>query len=403
MHISTTPVGRRPMTRAILSGLQKAIPTKKGRAIDKWTAFDTIKNCHRELDLSSRSISVLYAMISFLPGKEISDVDSLIIWPSNKSLCDRCHGISEATLRRSISELITAGIVVRRDSPNGKRYARRGQGGEIKRAFGFDLTPVITRNEEFQRVSRAVREQQQELATKKEELSVLRREIVKMLDFCQAEGIHPIVEELKNLYLARTRDLPRKMNQSTVEAAIASLRPILEEINNSLNSLPKPTTMSANDLQNERHIESSNPESKKTEDSNIFLKEKMRGGPSEANTLYEPATLEYLNRRCHQIKLISGITVIRSWNELFDIASKASRAIGVQAQLWSSLISKFTPSGAATLISLLYEQLDTISAPFAYLSKLTQDVRPADEIVRSFMIKNSDSSYRKGAQNAFPN
>ena len=40
--------------------------------------------------------------------------------------------------------------IVRRDSPNGKRYARKGRGGEIKLAFGFDLAPLVVRADEFE-------------------------------------------------------------------------------------------------------------------------------------------------------------------------------------------------------------------------------------------------------------
>src|SRR5215204_7344184 len=51
----------------------------------------------------------------------------------------RAHGPAAATLRRALAQLVETGIVIRRDSPNGKRYARRGQGGQVEQAFGFDL------------------------------------------------------------------------------------------------------------------------------------------------------------------------------------------------------------------------------------------------------------------------
>lgn len=388
-HISTTPVGRRPMTHAILSGLEKAVPAKQGRAIDKWTAFDVIKACHREIGISSRSLTVLHALISFAPEKVLSDTGSLIVWPSNASLCHRCHAISEATLRRAIADLVDAGIVVRRDSPNGKRYVRRGEGGQVQRAFGFDLTPIISRHAEFAEISKTVREQIMKLQEKKEELSILRREIGKMLDFCEAEGCKVASEKLKTLYFARTRDLPRKMTLNSIEVAITSLRPILEGIINTLKSLKNDQKVNVNALQSERHIESSNPESKKIEGQIFFKKEEKREPEpsSETSSLFTPATLIYLDRHCEQIKAVSSITTIRSWKQLSDVSHRASKAIGVRETLWRSLIGKFTLPGAATLIALVYEQLDTISAPFAYLAKLVQDIRPGEEIVRQVMMK----------------
>ena len=47
-------------------------------------------------------------------------------FPSNNKLRSRAYGMSEPTLRRHLASLVKAGLLIRRDSPNGKRYARRG-------------------------------------------------------------------------------------------------------------------------------------------------------------------------------------------------------------------------------------------------------------------------------------
>ena len=65
--------------------------------------------------------------------------------PRHATLSDRAHGMPESTLRRHLAALVRAGIILRHDSPNGKRYARRGEGGEITDAYGFDLTPLVAR------------------------------------------------------------------------------------------------------------------------------------------------------------------------------------------------------------------------------------------------------------------
>jgi len=73
----------------------------------------------------------------------------LVVFPSNRELSVRAHGPAPATLRWALAQLVEAGLVIRRDSPNGKRYVRRGEGGEIAQAFGFDLTPLVARAGEF--------------------------------------------------------------------------------------------------------------------------------------------------------------------------------------------------------------------------------------------------------------
>ena len=61
-----------------------------------------------------------------------------------------------STLRRLLAVLVEAGLIVRRDSPNGKRYARKGRGGGITLAFGFDLAPLVVRAEEFERLAQEI-------------------------------------------------------------------------------------------------------------------------------------------------------------------------------------------------------------------------------------------------------
>ena len=68
--------------------------------------------------------------------------------PSNRLLQARANGMPEATLRRHLAALVAAGILLRRDSPNGKRYVR--EGGEGRETYGFDLSLLIARAGEFE-------------------------------------------------------------------------------------------------------------------------------------------------------------------------------------------------------------------------------------------------------------
>ena len=58
--------------------------------------------------------------------------------------------LSPATLRRHLAVLVECGLIIRRDSPNGKRFARKGRGGQVEQAYGFDLSPLVARAAEFE-------------------------------------------------------------------------------------------------------------------------------------------------------------------------------------------------------------------------------------------------------------
>ena len=140
-HSSTTPFGRRSLTLAHVANqaVAKARPPEK--AVHKWQVFRAICTAKARVGASERALAVLDALLSFHPETTLSG-EGLIVFPSNQQLALRAHGMAPATLRRHLAALVDCGLIIRRDSPNGKRFARKGQGGAIEMAFGFDLSPL---------------------------------------------------------------------------------------------------------------------------------------------------------------------------------------------------------------------------------------------------------------------
>ena len=85
------------------------------------------------------------------------------------------------SLRRHLSLLVFFGLIFRRDSPNGKRYARRGEGGEIEEAFGFDLSPLVARAVEFKRQAAGAIAAERQLHALRDRITICRRDIDKMI------------------------------------------------------------------------------------------------------------------------------------------------------------------------------------------------------------------------------
>lgn len=79
----------------------------------------------------------------------------MVVFPSNKTVCERLNGMPCSTMRRlSPARLVEAGLLMRRDDPNGKRYVRKH--GDERVTFGFDLCPLYCRAEEIARAAEAV-------------------------------------------------------------------------------------------------------------------------------------------------------------------------------------------------------------------------------------------------------
>ncbi len=82
-----------------------------------------------------------------------------------------------------LAALVMAGLIVRRDSPNGKRYARRsgGEGDRPTDAFGFDLTPLVARAVEFEAMADEARRDRQRQHLQRERISLFRRDAAKLI------------------------------------------------------------------------------------------------------------------------------------------------------------------------------------------------------------------------------
>ena len=122
----TTPFGRRPMTLALVKGQLATADVKPGKSVDKWKVFRDACEARIVLGLTDRALSVLNALLSFYPEQQLSDERGLIVFPSNSQLTVRAHGITGTTLRRHLAALVDAGLIIRKDSPNGEALCAQG-------------------------------------------------------------------------------------------------------------------------------------------------------------------------------------------------------------------------------------------------------------------------------------
>src|SRR5690606_32966980 len=127
------------------------------------------------------------------------------------------------TLRRHLAVLVDCGLIIRKDSPNGKRFARRGRAGEIEQAYGFDLAPLVARAEEFSQLAEAVQAEKKAFRVAKERLTLLRRDIVKMIDAAVKEKVPGNWGRVLQSYQTIIMRLPRLAPRQVVDDICADL------------------------------------------------------------------------------------------------------------------------------------------------------------------------------------
>ena len=121
----------------------------EGKAVDKWQVYRDLCEGKSIVGVGDRALAVLNALLSFYPDSELSGGERPGRVPVERAAVAQAHGMADATLRRHLAALVDCGLIIRRDSPNGKRYARKDRGGDIEEAFGFSLAPLLARADEF--------------------------------------------------------------------------------------------------------------------------------------------------------------------------------------------------------------------------------------------------------------
>jgi replication initiation protein RepC len=140
-----------------------------------------LKAAAPRLGLSMRLVHAVDWLFKFTQPQDWERGGRPIVWPS-ASLEQEALGLSEAQAKRLNRCLIEAGLVTMKDSPNGKRYGRRDPKGRIVEAYGFDLSPLAARYEEFVRLAEEGRAEREAMGRLRRRATIARKGIVQILE-----------------------------------------------------------------------------------------------------------------------------------------------------------------------------------------------------------------------------
>lgn len=377
---STTPFGRRSLTLAHVAtqALANARPTDK--VVHKWILFRSICTAKLRLGVSDRALSVLNALLTFHPDTTLGG-DGLIVFPSNEQLSIRAHGMAPATLRRHLALLVDAGLIVRRDSPNGKRFARRGGDGEIETAFGFDLGPLVARADEIEQLAVGVEAAQRALRVAKERITICRRDIVKMIATGLEEGVPSRAGRIgftswiaaEEAYRAIMGGLPRTASLELLEEVAKALGALADDILIVLESHAKPQNPSANESQTERHIQNSNPETPIDFEPGF---RKSQGARKEARLRTVVGStgsfpLGMILDACPDI-IDYARGGISNWRDFLATAAAVRPMLGISPSAWEEASAVMGEGDAAIVIAAMLQRTDSIANAGGYLRELTR-------------------------------
>lgn len=388
-----TPFGR--TVDAVLLKHQQAAAEHSAMqsTVSKWDALRELAEARKSYGLSDRDLSVLQALISFLPGKEIKPQPGVtVVHPSNRAICERLNGMPNSTMRRHMARLVSAGILIRRDSPNGKRYVRRYQGEQV--AYGFDLSPLALRFAEFSGLAAAERAAAARISQLRETVSLQRRDLLN-LALCGAADRPELSlwDQFTDLAQLTARDLRRKLGLGDLEQIHARLAAALTEVQ----SLLKPAAaqdLSTSDAGIEHHYQNSKKDSFESEQAVNAAHAPDTGSQDETGYAEKPAAERPVNREtttpapaaappgrpalplrlilsaCREIGSYTQ-GVIRQWRDLEDAAETVRPMMGISATVWETAKRAMGTAEAAVVLAAMLERFGEIRSPSGYLRHLS--------------------------------
>lgn len=334
MQMTHSPNATPVVARDILTPAQGQDP--------RWQALTHVRTARHMLGLKDRDLAVLRGLLSLLPPAQWGA--EMVVFGSNRTLADRCDGIEERTLRRRLTRLAEVGLITRRASPNGKRYAIRDRQGDILLAYGIDLAPLAQMAAQLEDMAQNAAAEAKAVQMTK---ALIRDRLYHLnLNAC---AIDAELAETARLSLRRNLDLER------LEELLAALEVIWKAHQPAPAIEAESIEMSASDSKIDRHILNHNQDNLdltlqvETEDQDISLASCLSHAPTASALALEKP---------------------RSWADVVHHAERLAPGLGVKAQQWRIAQTRMGHIQAALAIFGLVEAMDRIKAPQAYLSRL---------------------------------
>ncbi|MFU0507613.1 plasmid replication protein RepC [Pseudaminobacter sp. NGMCC 1.201702] len=374
MEPGMTPFGGRPMTLGLLQARNASLEIAEGAIVDKWQVYRWLCEGKSIIGIGDRALAVLSGLLSFYPDSELSRENGLMVFPSNRQLSLRAHGMADATLRRHLATLVGCGLIVRRDSPNGKRYARKGRGGELAEAFGFSLAPLLARAAEFQQVAERVRADNRALKLMRERITLHRRDIQKLVEAAVEEDAPGDWGAIWKRFRAIVDTIPRRAALSQLEPIVGDLAALHEEVDIMLEMFMDSVNPSANESQDERQQSDSNTNAL-TEFELALEKSKARVEANQ-NPGEKPKTypLGLVLKACPDI-VDYAIDGIGSWRDLMATAAQVRGFLGVSPSAYEDACHVMGQETAAMVIACILQRAQHIHSAGGYLRVLTEKAR----------------------------
>lgn len=390
--------------------------------VPKTRALLAIKRVATHIGLKAADIMLLDTLGAFTQAQDWQQGQRPIVWPSNGYLMEQT-GFSLSALKRHARRLAESGVIAFRDSPNGKRWGRRNLEGFIVEAYGFDLSPLAARVEEYERLHTELQAQRKLSQRLKRQITVTRRMIRARVEAAVTGALPGPWLQLTHIFERLLAQLPQrntttemleslltrfKKLQECVERAylnVTCANPVTE---NTLNVDAQASTnvqrMNPKGLIFEPHIPTTNqlnpvtsnaPEKKKEADNLPKIQPEkqadsdLKNWPTEDHNnrtvLDTPTILQACPEFAAWARNIGES--LHNWGDLHRVAGQLRPMIGVPQHAWNIAQDRLGKQVATAALALIFEKYcaGDVTSPGGYLRGIVRKGRAGElHLERSF-------------------
>ena len=199
-------------------------------AVPKTQAFVAVKRVGAHIGLKAGDMLLLDTLGAFTQAQDWEEGRRPIVWASNAYLMEQT-GFSLSALKRHARRLAEIGVISFKDSPNGKRWGRRDEDGVIIEAYGFDLSPLSARAEEFAQLHVELQAERELCQRLKRQITVARRMIRARIEAALSGALRGPWTHLVGLFEDLLDHLPRRNTASEMlERLLSWFRELQERV-----------------------------------------------------------------------------------------------------------------------------------------------------------------------------
>ena len=343
-------------------------------SVNKWEVLRNLSKSQNCYGLRDRDLAVLQALLSFHAGDTLDPATDLVVFASNRAICERLNGMPESTMRRHTAKLIECGLLAKRDSPNGKRFRAKSDDNCI--SFGLDLSPLPYLAARIKDQAEAARNLELKIIRLRLRINLMRRDLYALCTYGKSiRDEDDIWGALLSLHALATISIRRKQNVDELTSLSLKLAEAVTQAKEIIEHFDLPD-LSTTDAQIEQHLHKSNRElidseegqtcEEATEQVTTTMQQIAVKQPIDA-TVTPPLSL--VTKACPEITLFSG-GEISSWHQLFSAACKLRQAIGIPSSVWGQAIQTMGQNSASVVLAAIFQRFSSIRSPGAYMRTL---------------------------------